>query len=1038
MKKKIIASIIKGILLLCTTLCLSLSNLDAQKIKVFILAGQSNMEGQGDILPGNISGTLTHFMDEGGDEQFEYIRDNNGDWATRNDVWVRYDNENGELLTEELNIGFGADENKIGPELGFGHLLGAFSDDQVLIIKTCWGGKNLAVDFRPPSSGGTVGPYYNKMIADINTAIGNIGIEFPQYAGQEIEIAGLCWFQGWNDGEEQSFLDEYEDNLINLISDVRTDLNTPDLPVVIGLTGHGGLDEDHGDTWVLGLQNTLVPAQINAAQFAGHTKVNYADTRDFWSEADQSPEPDFIHHWRNNGESFLRIGTELGRKMIALLDPSSTSGVFTASGYGFNYFNKNFIADNDFGAGYSFYSAVYPLLAQYPGYENFQAGVGTWVTPRNEENLPDDFYNTIEGGLGWWGDTRFGTAIPKFIMGGVAHSFDAAANGPGAGSTDHRSDGHRDWDSSGGKYGIAQLSPNLLWPPDGLNMEQGSNGEFLGYGYHPLPLTDPMEVTNGVNWSTGNQCWTLFMNTTNFKGPVAFFIPTFWAATIRNDPSYEGLFLDTKPSDPNLSFAQEYSASPALVGVDNMGEVFARISPPIYPKTTNNTSALLRDVSVYSRGAKWNEVENWFNGGAIATTKLNAIGTMEVDFDIDNLDPAAVDAGLWTDEGPVVDLLMNQAPYSKIKMSEDKKVGLFEWDTNIVEEVNDGFKMPAFYKKTQNNEWAAIPTSDIPPSSGLLENEPAITPRNEDLPYISPLESDCHLFGTPNPWNSPGPTAGPFTVSIGDGTQLTYYWYRFIDQPSIIHANLPVEMRQNLQERIEKIHTNWKHTDDYLANPSGGSLVGLDPGLIVTPPAGMEIGYVPIVTRQQKAFMPCSDNQTINEDMDNLIKLVEANKQITSAIKITGNSEVIFTAGNQISLLPGFEVENGASFLATIGSCSNSILENEEVDDVASFSERNLTLNNQEPANISEDLTISPNPFIDQTTITYSLSEEKQISIQVVDVLGKSVATLIDNEIRSAGNHQVDFLQKTLLSGTYFVILKQDGQYQSKKLLLLE
>jgi len=129
-------------------------------------------------------------------------------------------------------------------------------------------------------------------------------------------------------------------------------------------------------------------------------------------------------------------------------------------------------------------------------------------------------------------------------MGGVSNGFSQWANGVGAGSSAMLSDGHRDWSTPSGKYGVAQLSNRLLWPPDGLNMEQGDNGEFLGYGYHPLPLTDFMQTTYGENFVTGNQCWTLFLNTTNFKGPATFFIPTFWTETALNNSTLEGLFLD--------------------------------------------------------------------------------------------------------------------------------------------------------------------------------------------------------------------------------------------------------------------------------------------------------------------------------------------------------------------------------------------------------------------------------------------------------------------------------------------------------------
>jgi hypothetical protein len=83
-------------------------------------------------------------------------------------------------------------------------------------------------------------------------------------------------------------------------------------------------------------------------------------------------------------------------------------------------------------------------------------------------------------------------------MGGVSYNFYAWANGPGAGRSDMLPNGQRDWSTPGGKYGVAQLSNKLLWAPDGLNMAQSLNGEMLGYGYIPLPLTEPIANTNGT------------------------------------------------------------------------------------------------------------------------------------------------------------------------------------------------------------------------------------------------------------------------------------------------------------------------------------------------------------------------------------------------------------------------------------------------------------------------------------------------------------------------------------------------------------
>src|SRR5262249_3268466 len=126
-----------------------------------------------------------------------------------------------------------------GPELQFGHVVGDYFENQVLLIKTAWGGKSLFKDFRPPSSGGEVGPYYLKMLAEVRAALTNVQTDFPSYGNRGFELAGFVWYHGWNDGvDPKRAVPEYETNLVNLIKDVRRELNAPSLPVVIGeLTG---------------------------------------------------------------------------------------------------------------------------------------------------------------------------------------------------------------------------------------------------------------------------------------------------------------------------------------------------------------------------------------------------------------------------------------------------------------------------------------------------------------------------------------------------------------------------------------------------------------------------------------------------------------------------------------------------------------------------------------------------------------------------------------------------------------------------------
>jgi hypothetical protein len=265
--------------------------------------------------------------------------------------------------------------------------------------------------------------------------------------------------------------------------------------------------------------------------------------------------------------------------IFSALSYGVSAQIINAERTGFTWVTTEDVTDQSFGSGYTMYSAAWPIFRNYPGPQNFQMGLtSSWMTTQRTGNEPDQFYTTIEGGLGWWHDTRFGTKIPKFIMGGVSYNFFAWANGPGAGRSNMLGNGQRDWSTPGGKYGVAQLSNRLLWAPDGLNMAQSLNGEFLGYGYIPLPLTNPMAQTNGQDIATGNQCWTLFLNTTNFRGPATFFLPTFWTEPVLENPALEGLFLDSRPSDPNVNFGIEHAGSPAIIAEDNAGNPMPRSS----------------------------------------------------------------------------------------------------------------------------------------------------------------------------------------------------------------------------------------------------------------------------------------------------------------------------------------------------------------------------------------------------------------------------------------------------------------------------
>lgn len=291
-------------------------------VKVFILAGQSNMEGQAVVdLDGKDynfgKGTLVYLMkDPAKAGQFKHLKDDKGQWRARGDVWVYYQPEGRVRMAGPLELGYTpyGDKHHFGPELQFGHVVGDHFANQVLLIKTCWGGKSLYKDFRPPSSGGQVGPYYTRMIAQVREALDNLKEDFPDYHDQGHELAGFVWYHGWNDGiDPTNAVPEYEKNLVNLIKDVRKDLQAPNLPAVIGeITGPW---VKAPDAWA-----TLRKAQAAAAlrpEFKGNAL--FVETHDFVRQPEDSPHPNQGYHEYGNAETYFLVGDALGKGMLKLL-----------------------------------------------------------------------------------------------------------------------------------------------------------------------------------------------------------------------------------------------------------------------------------------------------------------------------------------------------------------------------------------------------------------------------------------------------------------------------------------------------------------------------------------------------------------------------------------------------------------------------------------------------------------------------------------------------------------------------------------------
>ncbi|MFK7850870.1 MAG: sialate O-acetylesterase [Akkermansiaceae bacterium] len=314
----------------------------AKELKVFILAGQSNMVGHGKVEMGRDPnggkkevqdgiGSIRWMVNEDpkrfGSEGKLPLIDSDGKWLKRDDVWIHSTTEKG---TEKgsLSTGFGKG-NWIGPEFAFGHVVGEAISEPVLIIKTAWGGKDLGVDFRPPSSGNTdlgkgkrePGTYYREMIKLVKSVMENVDKEFPELKDHTPKLVGFGWHQGWNDGGSKEMVEEYGKNLENLILDVRKDLNAPELRFVIANTGMVGWPKEGKDG---GIRAQLCETQLSIADhkkfpaFKGN--VAAVETRDFDRPVEQSPSG-FGYHWKHNGVSHWLVGEALAEAMLKMSKP---------------------------------------------------------------------------------------------------------------------------------------------------------------------------------------------------------------------------------------------------------------------------------------------------------------------------------------------------------------------------------------------------------------------------------------------------------------------------------------------------------------------------------------------------------------------------------------------------------------------------------------------------------------------------------------------------------------------------------------------
>lgn len=494
------------------------------------------------------------------------------------------------------------------------------------------------------------------------------------------------------------------------------------------------------------------------------------------------------------------------------------------------------------GWGVSFYSSVYPVK---PGLDDWtQLGWGTWMTANAYEDangdwnpVPDEsefcspgaavpsLFQSIEGGVGTWGNVQYPIALPMYMIGATADCYNLMIGGPA-----YRAGGDTALD--GEELYFAQLSNRLLVPPGPMLFESPTQPALFGTGWIALPIIPANASPYGI--PTGPNNWTLFFNSANFKGPLGFLTPAFWTS-LAHDPDNSGdsvgYGFDSR-TNWGKAVALEVGFTNAFSATDGQGKAYRRVPRLTFGINANNEALLMQDYKSYYKGAIWGAVEGWVNGGPAPT----------------NMDAAAIwDAAMTSPDGG---LQMIDSDTIGIDYGTTLESAVFgtggggstfglKWDGTLEAGV-----LPEYYEHI-DGVWTPVAAAQVPAETTLIE---------QVFPKMS-VGTTPTLDTTPgSPWEESGWAAGPFSVALGNGTVVDYVWYHFIDQPALARLPLSVAVKTKLQAWAESVHQTGVNGLT-IPPPSSGQLASLDAGQLVTPPPGLGQGYVPIAIAMRFAPM---------------------------------------------------------------------------------------------------------------------------------------------------------------------------------------
>lgn len=306
-------------------------------VQVFIMMGQSNMVGLGEVAVNPKKPTANNSLEYycKTEKKYPYLIDAEGKWTVRKDVrcaMVTCDHQSG-----WLEPGFGA-KNNIGPELGFGHVVGHAIDAPVFLLKACIGNRSLGWDLLPPGSepyefeGNTIpgyrgtpanpkgngekvegewyaGKQYDDDTDNAKAALKELEKHYP--GAKSYEIAGFVFWQGEKDGGSAANAAQYEKNLVQFIKQLRKDFAAPNAKFVVATLGEAKKGGGGNGGKILDAHLAVDGKEGKYSEFKGNVATVYTNPLSNGGSGNG--------HYGGNAGTYMNVGEAMGKAMVELL-----------------------------------------------------------------------------------------------------------------------------------------------------------------------------------------------------------------------------------------------------------------------------------------------------------------------------------------------------------------------------------------------------------------------------------------------------------------------------------------------------------------------------------------------------------------------------------------------------------------------------------------------------------------------------------------------------------------------------------------------